>query len=56
MEWWAKVIVKIGGNDQNEAKSILWTFGLLKYAATLDIASPDTRQCLKLPFKPFISP
>jgi len=27
--------------------------GLLKQAATLDIASPDTCQCLKPPFKPF---
>ena len=38
------------------AKSALWTFGLLKQAATLDIASPDTCQCLKPPFEPFTSP
>ena len=31
-------------------------FGLLKEAATLDIASPDTCQCLNPPFEPFTSP
>jgi len=31
-------------------------FGVLKQAATLDIASPDTCQCLKPPFEPFTSP
>ena len=40
-------------NGLNEAKSTLWIFGLLKQAATLDIASPDTCQCLKPPFEPF---
>ena len=40
----------------NEAKSTLWIFWLLKQAATLDIATPDTCQCLKPPFKPFTSP
>jgi len=40
----------------NEAHSTLWAFGLLKQAATLDIASPDTCQCLKPPFEPFTSP
>ena len=33
----------------------LWMFGLLKQAAALDIASPDTCQCLKLPFETFKS-
>ena len=42
-------------NDWNEAQSTLWTFGLLKQAATLDIASPDTCQCLKPAFEPFTS-
>jgi len=40
----------------NEALSTLWTFGLLKPAATLDIDSPDTCQCLKPPFEPFTPP
>ena len=40
-------------NDWNEAQSTVWTFGLPKEA---DIASPDTCQCLKLPFEPFTSP
>ena len=31
-----------------------WKFGLLKQALTLDIASPDTSQCLKPPFEPSI--
>ena len=31
----------------------VWT---AKQAVTLDIASPDTCQCLKLPFEPFTSP
>jgi len=31
----------------------VWTFGLLREAATLDIASLDTCQCLKPPFEPF---
>jgi len=39
-----------------EVKCTLWTFGLLKQAAKLDIASPNTCQCLKPPFKPFTSP
>ena len=43
-------------NGWNEAKSTRWTFGLLKQAATLDMASPDTCQCLKPPCKPFKSP
>ena len=43
-------------NGWNEAHSTLWTFGLLKQAATLDIASPDICQCLEPPFKPFMSP
>jgi len=34
----------------------LWTFGLLKQAATLDIVSPDTCQSLIPPFEPFTSP
>ena len=42
-------------NGSNEAKSTLWMFGLLKQAAALNIASPDTCQCLKLPFNPFTS-
>jgi len=33
----------------------VWTIGLLKEAATLDIASPDTCLCLNLPFEPFTS-
>ena len=37
----------------NEALSSLWMLGLLKQAAKLDIASPDTCQFLKLPFEPF---
>ena len=37
----------------NEAQSTLWTFGL---HVTLDIANPDTCQCLKLPFEPLTSP
>ena len=37
-------------------KSTLWTFGLLKQAATLNIASQDACLCLKLPFEPFKSP
>jgi len=41
-------------NQQNRTDG-LWTFGLLKEAATLDIASPDTCQCLNLPFEPFTS-
>jgi len=36
--------------------STLWTFGLLKLAATLDIASPDTCQCLKPLYEPFTPP
>ena len=36
-------------NGWNEANSTPWMFGLLKQAATLDIASPDTCQCLKPP-------
>ena len=40
----------------NEAKSTLCMFGLLKEAATLDIAGLDTCQCLKLPFEPLTSP
>ena len=36
-------------------QNVLWTFGVLKQASTLDIASPDTFQCLKLPFEPFTS-
>ena len=32
----------------------MWTFGLLKEAVTLDIASPDTCQYLNPPFEPFI--
>ena len=43
-------------NGWNEAHSTVWTFGLLRKAATLDIASPDTCQCLKPPFEPFTSP
>jgi len=39
----------------NETKSTLWVFGLLKQAATLDIASIDTGQCLKPPFEAFTS-
>ena len=31
-------------------------FGLLKEAASLNIASPDSFQCLKPPFEPFTSP
>ena len=38
-------------NAWNEAQSTVWTFELLKEAATLDIASPDTCQCLKPPIE-----
>ena len=69
MEWRAKVIVRNGGrprvepkyqpervlNGLNEVKSTLWTFGLVKQAATLDIASPETCQCMKLPFELFMN-
>ena len=41
---------------ENEAQSTVWMFWLPKEAATLDIASPDTCQYLKLPFEPFTSP
>jgi len=43
-------------NGWNEAQSTVWAWGLPKEAATLDIASPDTCQCLKPPFEPFTSP
>jgi len=33
----------------------VWTFGLLKEAATLDIACPDTCECLQPPFEPLTS-
>ena len=43
-------------NSWNEAQSTVWTFGLSKEAATLDIASPDTCQCLKPPLEPSTPP
>ena len=71
-EWREKVTVRWQGTSEAQkpawercagslmaemkAKYTLWTFGLLKQAATLDIASPDTGQCLKPPFEPFTSP
>ena len=56
MDWREKVTVQNCGRvPVNEAQSTVWTFGLLKEAATLDIASPDTYQSLKIPFEPFTS-
>jgi len=41
---------QLGNGSFMAEKSTLWMFELLKQAATLIIASPDTRQCLKAPF------
>ena len=66
MDWRKKVTVQNRGRalvksknqpggvvlaPENKAQSTVWMFGLLKEAATLDIASPETCQCLKLPFE-----
>ena len=52
--WWEKVTVQQCGRD--EAQFTVWMSGLLRGAATVDIASPHTCQYLKPPFEPFTSP
>ena len=71
MDWREKVTVKNCGRalvkPKNQPGGVVlaemkhnllpvWTFGLLKEAATLNIASSDSCQCLKPPFEPFTSP
>jgi len=57
MDRWEKVTLQNCGRALVKPKNQPGgTCGLLKEAATLDIASPDTCQCLNPPFKPFTSP